>query len=144
MDNQNIKTYLIVAGIVVFIFLFLLIIPFSRLKKTTNNSDQDITIPTGVQIDNKGQNIESTTEISNFTGVAEEELPQPIYDAAIQKQTLRRLVPITLASFSINFDYGEDKFIISLSEPKDQSRQEFNKWRNDNYPAIEENQFNFQ
>jgi hypothetical protein len=101
--------------------------------------------PTPVEINpTQTENQHPTSVPASFTGVLEETLPQAVADAATQKQDLRNQLPITLTSFSISFDYTEDKFVVTLNAPKDQSRTEFDKWKSNTYPGIETNQFNFQ
>jgi len=142
MQNPNFKLYLGISFALVIIFILIIIIPFS--KKTTNTSNSTpstFPVPTSVIINN---NSSLNTTPANSTGVVEEELPQAIVDAATQKQDLRSKLPVSLSSFSIDFNYSEDKFVVTLNEPKDQSRIEFNQWKSNTYPGIDINQFNFQ
>lgn len=76
-----------------------------------------------------------------FTGVKEEELPQNELDLSQQKQELKNKLPIKEAGFTIEFDYAEDKFTVSLIEPKEKSKQDFLGWLKANYPAIPEDRF---
>ena len=64
-------------------------------------------------------------------------------DAALQKQDLRNKTLFDTGLFQIDFDYGEDKFVVILAEPKGENRQQFNQWLKDNYPSLNVNQFNF-
>jgi len=145
MQNSNFKVYLGISIALVVLLMLILIIPFS--KKTSSSqqtSNDDLITPTSVEINPSQTDGQLTSVPAQFTGVNEEELPQEIFDASTQKQDLRSLLPISLSSFSIDFNYEQDKFTVTLSEPKDQSRTEFDQWRSNTYPAIDINQFNFQ
>jgi hypothetical protein len=141
MQNSNFKVYIGISIALVVLLMLILVIPFS--KKTSSNQQSttnNLITPTSVEVINP-----SVSAVpAQFTGVSEEELPQATIDAANQKQNLRNLLPLLLSSFSIDFNYEQDKFIVTLSEPKDQSRTEFDQWKNNTYPAIDINQFNFQ
>lgn len=141
MENSNFKVYLGISIALVVLLILVIVIPFS--KKTIINNQSSTTnfpTPTSVEINLSQSNLAP----ADSTGVAEEELPAVVVDASTQKQNLRGQLPMTLSSFSINFNYAEDRFVVTLNDPKDQSRTEFDKWKNANYPAIEINQFNFQ
>ena len=140
MDNSNFKVYVGISVALVVLLILILIIPFS--KKSSSSLQP---IPYNLQPSPTTYPLQPTTFApADSTGVAEEELPTAIVDAAFQKQDLRKQLPLTLTSFKIDFSYVEDKFIVTLNEPKDQSRNEFNLWKNNIYPGIEINQFNFQ
>jgi len=144
MENSNFKVYLGISIALVVLLILILIIPFSK-KSTNNNPSPSTNFPTPTSVQTNSTDLTNSTSIpADFTGVAEEELPQAVVDAAYQKQDLRKQLPIILTSFKIDFNYAEDKFIVTLNEPKDQSRNEFNLWKNNIYPGIEMNQFNFQ
>jgi hypothetical protein len=68
-------------------------------------------------------------------------LPQPTVDMIQQKQNLRLKTPLEEMYFTITFDYGEDKFIVDLKEPKEVSQKEFNQWLSTNYPLIPTDRF---
>lgn len=143
MDSQNIKVYLAISGALIILFILVLVIPFT--KKTTPSPLQPTAsppFPTSIQTDST----DSTDSISipaDFTGVAEEELPPEVLDTSLQKKDLRQKVPLNLTAFLIDFDYSEDKFIVTLNEPKDQAKKEFEEWLKNNYPNLNINQFNF-
>ncbi len=144
MDNSNIKVYLGISFALIVLFILILIIPLS--KKTTNNNLQPtisiIPTPTSVEINPLTINNPSPTSVpADFTGVAEEELPPQVLDTSLQKKDLRQKVPLDLSTFVIDFDYGEDKFIVTLKDPKDQARREFESWRGVNYTGLGSEQF---
>ncbi len=146
MDNSNIKVYLAISGALIVLFILVLIIPFSS-KKTTNNNLQPTTsplFPTSIET-NSTNSTNSTKKLTpipaDFTGALEEKIPQPIIDFAAQKKDLRLKVPLGLSTFTIDFDYNEDRFNLTLKDPKDQSQKEFDSWRTTNYPLLGNDQF---
>ena len=137
MDSQNIKVYLGISFALIILFILILVIPFS--KKTTINNLQPTTsvpFPTSVKTDSTGSIVPA-----DFTGVAEEELPPAVLDASLQKKDLRQKTPLDLSTFTIDFDYSEDKFVVTLKDPKDQAKKEFESWRTANYPGLGTEQF---
>jgi hypothetical protein len=148
MDSQNIKVYLAISGALIVLFVLVLIIPFSS-KKTTNNNLQPTTsplFPTSVSTGSSTYPLQPTpynlTPIpADFTGAIEEKIPQPIIDFAAQKKDLRLKVPLSLSTFTIDFDYNTDKFVVTLKDPKDQAQKEFESWRTANYPGLGSEQF---
>ena len=149
MNNSNIKVYLGISFALIILFILILVIPFSNKKispqkTTTPSSNQPF--PTSVETNPTNQpqttNDQSPHTISaDFTGVAEEELPKQIIDLAAQKKELRQKIPLDLSTFTIDFDYSEDKFIVILKDPKDQAQKEFNSWRLTNYSGLGTDQF---
>lgn len=154
MNNPNIKIYLAISGVLIVLFILILIIPFS--KKSTNNAlrtTNQYLIPTTVktntstaseQANNQLQNSVTPSPISvpaDFTGAAEEELPTQELETAFQKKELRQKTPLSLSTFTVDFDYGEDKFTVALNDPKDLSQKEFESWRTNNYPRLSAEQF---
>ncbi|MFA6017204.1 MAG: hypothetical protein WC744_03905 [Patescibacteria group bacterium] len=144
MDNSNIKVYLGISFALIVLFILILIIPFS--KKTTNpQSPSTGSLPTPTSIDTSQQSItnnqQATVPASDFTGVAEEQLPAQVLNTSIQKKDLRLKTPLNLSTFTIDFDYGTDKFVVTLHDPKDQAQKEFESWRTANYPGLGAEQF---
>jgi len=155
MENLNTKVYLAISGAVILLLLLILLIPFSKknpiqsdkisptsqLFPTTietnpspsSNNDQPLVIdglsPTPIVIE------------ARFTGVFEEELPQVIIDFDAQKYELQQKLPLSLSTFSIDFDYGQDRFVVSLKDPKSQAQKEFESWRVANYSKLSADQF---
>ena len=149
MDNSNIKVYLAISGALIVLFVLVLIIPFSS-KKTTKNNLQPTTFPnafpTTVSTGSSTYPLQPTpynlTPIpADFTGALDEKIPQPIIDFAAQKKDLRDKTPLTLSTFTIDFDYNTDKFLVTLKDPKDQAQKEFESWRSTNYPMLGTEQF---
>ena len=143
MDNSNIKLYLGISFALIVLFILILVIPFS--KKTTNNNLQPTTsvpFPTSIETDSTDSTNSTDSNVpADFTGVAEEELPAQVLDTSLQKKDLRLKTPLDLSTFIIDFDYSEDKFTITLKDPKDQAQREFESWRTANYPGLGAEQF---
>jgi hypothetical protein len=143
MNNSNVKVYLAISGALIILFILVLVIPFTK-RSVTNNQQSTNNFPTPTSVETNQPSVTNPTPITvpaDFTGVAEEQLPKEIIDLAAQKKDLRQKVPLNLSAFTIDFDYGEDKFIVNLNEPKDQSQKEFENWRTSNYPALNTDQF---
>ena len=153
-NNPNIKIYIAISGALIFLFILILIIPLSSKKTPAKNDTTGQTnqvFPTTVEANpspsvNRGDTTTNPTPITvkaAFTGAAEEQIPQQIVDLANQKKDLRQKSPLILTSFTIDFDFGEDKFNVTLNDPKDPSKAEFEKWRAANYPGLGNDQFVF-
>lgn len=143
MPKPNIKLYLILSGVLAVILLIIVIIPLNRRPKSSNNGSS---FPTPTTIDSAnqpGNKVERPIETKDFTGVEEEALPAEVLNQSGQKQDLRYRTPLTLTTFTIDFDYAEDKFIVNLSEPKDVALKEFEEWKKNNYSFIPMDQFIF-
>lgn len=152
MNNSNIKVYLGISLALIILFILILIIPFSK-KPTTNNLQPTTSIiptPTSVETNpspssnNQSPVTNSPTPITvpaDFTGVLEETIPKQVIDLAAQKKDLRSKVPLSLTTFTIDFDYSTDKFVVALHDPKDLSQKEFENWRAANYPGLSKEQF---
>jgi len=81
----------------------------------------------------------------HFTGGdLTQDLPTDVKLFSQQKTDLRRKAPLTLPFGTISFDYTNDKFILTLVEPKNQSQTSFNTWLQQTYPAIPAGQFAIQ
>lgn len=142
MPQPNIRLYIILSGILLVVFLAVILIPLGR-KTAELPAGQTFPTPTSVGVAPSDEHDSSVVETVDFTGVAEKELPPAVLEETSQKQDLRYRTPISFNTFIIDFDYAEDRFVVTLSEPTEQSRQEFNDWKAANYPAIPANQFNF-
>lgn len=81
-------------------------------------------------------------EESRFTG-ASLDLPEEIKNTASEKTSLLERLPYKQKGFSINFNYKEAKFIVSLSEPKEKNKEIFLNWLKNNYSNIPKDQFIF-
>ncbi|PIX81976.1 MAG: hypothetical protein COZ34_00485 [Candidatus Pacebacteria bacterium CG_4_10_14_3_um_filter_34_15] len=145
MDSQNIKVYLAISGALIVLFILVLIIPFTKKNptqdKTTKSTNQ--LFPTSVETNPSPAtaNVTPVTIKAGFTGALEETIPQQIVDLASQKKDLKLKVPLNLSTFSIDFDYSTDKFVVALLDPKDQAKKEFESWRTANYPSLGSEQF---
>lgn len=146
MDNSNIKVYLAISGALIVLFILVLIIPFSS-KKTVNNESSTTNqnpFPTSIET-NSTNSTDSTRKLTpipaDFTGALEEKIPQPIIDLAAQKKDLRNKTPLALSTFTIDFDFDTDKFVVTLKDPRDQSQKEFDSWRTANYSLLGSDQF---
>ncbi|MBI5127420.1 hypothetical protein HZA76_03105 [Candidatus Roizmanbacteria bacterium] len=143
MPTPNIKVYLAISGIIIILFLIITFVPFGK-KPTINQEENNFPTPTTVETTQPQDNgLMPTVEPVDFTGVAEQEIPEETVNLSLQKQDLRGRIPLDLSTFSVDFDYGEDKFVVTLKDPKDQARSEFENWRSTNYPSLGNNQFNF-
>ena len=149
MDSQNIKVYLAVSAALIVLLVLIIIIPFS--KKSSPLTPNSLTpspyspFPTSIQTGSSPLTPNSLTPNPSipvaFTGALNEPIPQAIIDLSTQKKDLRSKVPLNLTTFSIDFDYGEDKFVVTLKDPKDQSQKEFEGWRTSNYSGLGVEQF---
>lgn len=152
INNPNVKIYIAISGALIFLFILILIIPLSSKKTPTKNDTTGQTnqvFPTTVEANpspsvNRGDTTTNPTPITigaAFTGAIEEQIPQQIVDLATQKKDLRQRSPLILTSFTIDFDFDEDKFNVTLNDPKGQSQKEFESWRAANYPGLGTDQF---
>lgn len=146
MDNSNIKIYLAISGALVVLFILIILVPFSSKKTVDNGSSTTNRNPFPTSIETNSTNSTNSTKRlapipADFTGALEEQIPQPIIDLATQKKDLRSKVPLSLSTFTIDFDYSEDKFTVALKDPKDQAQKEFEGWRAANYSLLINDQF---
>lgn len=147
MDSQNIKVYLAISGALIILLILIIVIPFTKQKPVTN-PQQPVTnlIPTTVETNpsaSSGQanNPSPATIKAGFTGALDEPIPQQIVDLAAQKKDLKSKVPLSLSTFSIDFDYSQDKFVVTLKDPKDTAQKEFESWRTVNYSGLGADKF---
>ena len=140
MQQPNTKIYLILSGILIVLFLALILIPMTK-KNTGDQSQNNSTYPTPTRVQAVNPTALPTIAITSFTGARDVTLPPEIADEATQKKNLRDKTPIQLSTFTVSFDYSQDKFTVSLVAPKDQSLKEFQNWKQTNYPAIPMDQF---
>jgi len=145
MNNiTNTKVYLAISGALILLFILIILIPFSKKTPTQDNGNTPTSqpLPTSVEINPTTSSVKNTDSIpAAFTGAAEETIPQQIIDAASQKKDLLQKVPLNLSTFSIDFDYGQDKFVVTLKDPKEQAQKEFESWRTTNYTGLNTQQF---
>lgn len=160
MQKPNVKLYLVLIGVVFLFLVAALLVPFGKkgpeTDKTKSTAPQTLPSPTtypGGQTPYTYPTAKpkmttapiGTPEVhpTGFTGVKEEQLPKEIADLSKQKQELRGKTPLTQPAFTITFDYGEDKFVVTLKEPKGTSKSSFDQWLRTNYPAIPSDRFAF-
>jgi hypothetical protein len=138
MNQQNIKVYIGVSFALIILFILIIVVPFKKSSTSQSNPTPSFPTPTSIETgtNNSQQNIPS-----NFTGAVEETLPPAVVDAASKKKDLRQKVPLNMSTFTIDFDYSQDRFIVTLKDPKEAAQKEFESWRNSNYPAIPAEQF---
>ena len=141
MDSQNIKVYLGISFALIILFILILIIPFSKKPSSSQQPTPYPPTPTSIETNPLINNQSPTSAPADFTGVAEEQLPPQVLDAALQKKDLRQKTPLDLSTFVIDFDYAEDKFTVTLKDPKDQAQKDFENWRTTNYPGLGAEQF---
>jgi type IV secretory pathway VirB10-like protein len=79
-----------------------------------------------------------------FTGVKEEPIPQEMVDFSKQKLSLMQKLPLKTTDFAIDFDYDNDKFVVKLNPPHEDSQKKFDDWLKNNYPSIPKDLFLFQ
>jgi len=152
------KPIIIIGFIVVFIFLLILLVNLSKNnQKTTTITPTVLPSPTSVIINSSVANLRITNiptsqvkisptliPISNSTGVNEENLMTQAEKTLVeQKTSLRKKTPFVDKDFSLNFNYGNDKFIVNLSSPKETTKKTFTEWLQKNYPAIPIDRFVF-
>lgn len=142
LNNPKLKNYIYtLVGILVFIGLLLFVLQFIKNRRSTSDS---ILYPTPTAIEGKRTYRLTPSPIPpTGTGVYEEQLPKAEQDLADQKQALKFKLPVIEPTFNMTFDYGEDKFVVELKDPKDQAQQNFLTWLQANYPAITIDRFIF-
>lgn len=140
MPKLNWKIYLVLLGILG--ILILAIAAFSAKKPSSINQSQSNTpTPTSVVV---VPTVPSGKIVltPRFTG-ANESIPSPVLNFAMQKQTLKKKLPLTQNEFVITYDYQSDIFVVALSEPKQSNKIVFEQWLQQNYPLIPLNKFLF-
>jgi len=138
------KQILIIIGLVVLLgFLSLMVFLLQMKKNAPQGEEENKIIPTPTSVENifEVPTITPTLAptqipVASQTGVLEEQLPKEIVDLATQKQELKSILPINNDNFAIIFDYGEDKFVVDLKDPKETNNTVFENWLQNNYPAI--------
>ncbi|OGK23970.1 hypothetical protein A2954_07380 [Candidatus Roizmanbacteria bacterium RIFCSPLOWO2_01_FULL_37_12] len=127
-----------IALVIILIFLIIL---FTTLNLANQQKQIPVTTPTPTVelLPEQFPSAVITPEIippTGFTGVLDEELPPEIKNESEQIQDLSNKVPLTQPQFTIDFNWDEYKFTVSLNEPKDQAKATFEEWLKNNYPAI--------
>lgn len=134
----NLKPTVIVVFIIVFILLLIMLIVSLNKKGGGEVSPTPVPTPTTLipQISSTPEEEPTLIPIQDKTGVKEEIFPSITQSLIDQKQALRQKTPLIDKDFRIDFDYGEDKFVVTLNNPKDNTRSIFETWLQKNYPAI--------
>lgn len=157
MTQPSARVYIFLIGILGILILVFIVISIMRSKVTTSAS-QSITpvlsptpfilvseAPTNVLTPSKSasQTTGSTpTPIApTATGGDNSVIPQGEISAAQQKGALLKIVPYSQTEFTVTFDYGEAKFMVTLNEPKSTNRHVFSDWRQKNYPLLTESDY---
>jgi len=165
MEQKN-KKNLYFLFIVILLFLFFsliistIIVQNSKKRVVEKKSSPlfNLPSPTYFYQENKNQptNVPSLTITKidltitpnltphEFTGVKEEPIDQELIDFTQQKLSLMEKLPLKTTDFTIDFDYDNDKFIIKLNPPKEETKNKFDEWLKNNYPLIPKEQFIFQ
>lgn len=148
INKTNLRLYLVPAIIFLIIILVVLMIPFGNKKNSVQNViPTSIPLPTGKKptplISKIPTNGPTPTLIPfRFTGGdLTKDIPPDVKLFSQQKTDLRKKTPLEQPFGTISFDYENDKFILTLKEPKDQSQTAFETWLQQTYSAIPTSQF---
>jgi len=137
MSKQNLSLLITVLFVLVIILSLTVWLIQKKQNVPLPTKPVDVNLPTPTTIEVRTTIPPTPAGISpTSTGVFEEELPKEIQDLADQKQALKAKTPLTEINFIITFDYGEDKFIVQLQDPKPESQTKFKEWLQANFPAI--------
>jgi len=149
MSQSAIKYYVIPGVVALIIITILLLIPINKKKSEENITPEptiSIVLPTNKPLSTPNEENVTPTLIppQTFTGAdINQELPQELKTVGEQKTALRRLTPLTLPFGVIEFDYENDRFLVSFSKQDDQNLTQFTAWREQNYPALTQDKFAF-
>ncbi len=141
LSNFNIdkRIYFALGGVLIFILVLTLVV------KTTKNRPKTVAptptpinnpIPTVYDLKKTIKPTETPAPLPSQTGGLGPQEDEATKKLSEQKQELRFKTPLTQPNFTITFDYSQDKFMVSLKEPKEQSKTKFSEWLVNNYPAI--------
>lgn len=133
---------------IIIVAVILVLVVYSLNKKQALTVDNKKVVPTVTLSPSSSFNspLDTTTPfpLQEFTGAeSTQELPIQIKSVGEQKTALRRLTPLSLGFAVIEFDYEDDMFLVQLTEPKEESKTQFNSWRNLTYPALGDDKFIF-
>ncbi len=153
MEKPNLKTFAIIGLIVITITLFVVVSLLSKGKNSpASQAPRSGPSPTLVQ-QPKSSSAASTRSsnaaptlipVDTFTGAAkDQDIPKEDTELAVAKRALRKKTPLAVAQFTIEFDYGNDQFTVTLKEPKEEAKTEFAKWLKTNYPSLPLDRFRF-
>jgi len=160
--NKNRYLVIILSLLSLVIVLLILTLVIQNSKKTTNQTPSNPTptypsVPTTYQQSQTrltplptsitpiiDQSITPNLTPIEFTGVKEEPIPQEMVDFSRQKLSLMQKLPLKTTDFAIDFDYDNDKFVVTLNPPKEESQKKFEDWLKNSYPSIPKDLFLFQ
>jgi len=161
-NNKNRHLVIILSLLSLVIVLSILTLVIQNSKKTTNQTPSNPTptyppVPTTYQQSQTrltllptsitpiiDQSITPNLTPIEFTGVKEEPIPQEMVDFSEQKLSLMQKLPLKTNDFAIDFDYDNDKFVVKLNPPKEESQKKFEDWLKNSYPSIPKDLFLFQ
>lgn len=147
MIKNNIKIYLFVFLFLIFFLILIILLPINKKKESKNNNNQPPT-PTFIKIlpTKSFANNPSPNNLlpPTFTGGGDQEPPKEEIELALASQELRKKLPLIEKNFMITYDYQEDKFVVSLIGNQNISKNDFESWRQKNYPNIQSKEFIFQ
>jgi hypothetical protein len=160
--NKNRYLVIILSLLSLVIVLSILTLVIQNSKKTTNQTPSNPTptyppVPTTYQQSQTrltpmltsitpiiDQSITPNLTPIEFTGVKEEPIPQEMVDFSKQKLSLMQKLPLKTEDFSIDFDYDNDRFVVKLNPPHEDSQKKFDDWLKNSYPSIPKDLFLFQ
>ena len=153
--SQNLKLYYIIPGAILVVMVLLVLLLPKKSSQEQPVITPTVVLPSAIPTISRNSSSSSSKPVikitvtptlvpPNFTGVIEDQqIPQAETDLAVQKSELRKKLPLTQPTFTITFDYANDQFLVTLSEPKDTSKTKFNEWLQNNYPKIPIDRFAF-
>lgn len=123
----------IILGLAIIVVIVGIVAFWPKEEKTKTTTDSKVIIPNQV-----------VTNYGTSTGAKEISLTPQQYTEVYLIKTLRNSSPIIKTYFSLDFDYGVNKFIVKYVDAK-KGAAEFEKWLNDTgYKAISKEYFQIQ
>ncbi len=149
--KPEIKLYYVVPFVFLVILILITLLLSGKKPTTTKPTPTSVALPTTFNpVTDVEQDIPATDPdssptpipVSDSTGVSEEQnIPPEETNLAIQKKDLRQQIPYTGSVFTITFDYSQDLFVVTLNEPKEEAKIQFDEWLKNTYPAIPQDRF---
>lgn len=151
MNNHNInKPHMaIYLGLLLILFVligFVSIIPLPNLKKSAKISptpSNPIGLLTPTEMTRKISPTAKPVLVAPTGTGGMEEIPKKIEDMATQKQKLKTKLPLQGVDFKIEFDYVNDKFIVTFTKKSSDSINKFQQWLKTQYPSLSIDKFDF-
>ncbi len=114
----------IIIAICLLILVFLAVFVSYKAKKNRSNTQSiPLISPTKIQIDARNTGIRL-------------DISEKDKKSSLQKTALMRQLPYKTNNFIVSFNYADDKFVVTLSEPKEKNKSLFINWLKNNYPAL--------